>query len=303
MKKLTERELERLLTASVDGEPSPEPPADLADRIKADIPAELPVPDLDFGTPERSGWSVHRWRLAAVLTMIVGGGSLAWWVAQDPPSLTDQAPAAQVSEPQVPEPEVAAPAGAESSDGVVPDFEQLRARARGRELGAMYDRAEPEDSEAAVLRELREDAADLRKRPIPDPAPDLKQQQDEVRRRLRSLGYMAGDDQGAGATRERPSAVSGGRQGAAERDRDGELVLTETKSVTGVRPSGRSGESRRPSPSTCRVGSDSSSSLSAPSAAAGLDARAIDAGRRVDPGEPPAFGRNRGGACVGGGHV
>lgn len=91
MKKLTVRELEHLLDAA----PAGEPPLGLAEKIKAEIPETLPAPApvLRFA-PRRPAWHPHRWRLAAALLMVVGGGSLAWWTWREAPPLTEPAPAA-----------------------------------------------------------------------------------------------------------------------------------------------------------------------------------------------------------------
>lgn len=78
MKKLTARELEHLLEAA----PAGEPPRGLAERIKSEIPDELPAPALP-ARAARPAWQVHRWRLAAALVMVVGGGSLAWWTIRE----------------------------------------------------------------------------------------------------------------------------------------------------------------------------------------------------------------------------
>jgi hypothetical protein len=83
---LRRRELERRL-CELARRPTPEPPAGLAERIRAEIPDELAVPAARTGderprsgSTAARGWRVHRWRLAAALVMTVAAGSALWWV-------------------------------------------------------------------------------------------------------------------------------------------------------------------------------------------------------------------------------
>jgi hypothetical protein len=79
MKKLTDREIERLL--SVRGRP--EPPEGLADRIKAEIPEVLRVggtglePENVRAMPPRSAGFRPLWLIAASLLVVIGAGFMA----------------------------------------------------------------------------------------------------------------------------------------------------------------------------------------------------------------------------------
>ncbi|MEM7482201.1 MAG: von Willebrand factor type A domain-containing protein [Acidobacteriota bacterium] len=135
-------------------EETPEPPKDLADRIRADIPDVLPRPALP-NAGEDSG--APRWRIAAVLVAAVLAGSLTWWVSQEvpmaPESVSEQEAAAagtraktEAATEMVDEPSQIAPEAVQPiQEGEVQ---------RGREEAAL-----PADSEAA-------------RQPAPDPTPD-----------------------------------------------------------------------------------------------------------------------------------
>ena len=73
-KQLSDRDIKTLLTPRH----RPVPPADLAERIKREIPADLPLaPDLDDGDWSRIGRS-RVWLMAASVVVAVGGGLLAF---------------------------------------------------------------------------------------------------------------------------------------------------------------------------------------------------------------------------------
>jgi hypothetical protein len=79
MKKLTDREIERLLSARA----MPEPPGGLADRIKAEIPEVLQVggtglePENVRAMPPRSAGFRPLWLIAASLLVVIGAGFMA----------------------------------------------------------------------------------------------------------------------------------------------------------------------------------------------------------------------------------
>ena len=84
MKQYDEKELKRLL--KVKGRP--QPPANLLAKLKEEVPDNLRPPALDG--KDRS--FVQRLRpyfpLAATLTMMLGGGMIAWQLVQEPPDLS-----------------------------------------------------------------------------------------------------------------------------------------------------------------------------------------------------------------------
>lgn len=105
MKTLRERDIERLLGDDPVG-PNPgtpsatEPPADLAQRIKAEIPEDLGWIDTENSAdtetpavapvvPMARPWKQRRWLVAASLFTVLGGSFFAWRLAQTP-ELTPQ---------------------------------------------------------------------------------------------------------------------------------------------------------------------------------------------------------------------
>lgn len=82
---------------------APEPPAGLLDRIKNEIPGELPV--MMAGPSETS--SARWWQVAAAMILMIGGGWLAWTWTRDPLApgrmaelRTDAPPAAEEALPR-----------------------------------------------------------------------------------------------------------------------------------------------------------------------------------------------------------
>lgn len=170
MKNSTARELERLLAAT----PAGEPPRELAERIKSEIPGELPTPAAAEVVPIRTAWHhPHRWRLAAALVMAVGGGAVAWWAWREEPH--PGAPAVE---------QAAAP----SQEGAVsaPSFEDSRLRAgrsggeapvapdAQRDLGAAVDEpaSRADDERPQAMRRFPAPPARQVPVPAPRPAPD-----------------------------------------------------------------------------------------------------------------------------------
>ncbi|MEM7049180.1 MAG: von Willebrand factor type A domain-containing protein [Acidobacteriota bacterium] len=89
-----------------------EPPSELLERLRADIPAEIPRPQLE----ESFGRRPRRWQLAAVLTTTILGGGVGYWVSQQAPPLST----AQ-SESAWREPMVEGRAGASAAEGQAAD--------------------------------------------------------------------------------------------------------------------------------------------------------------------------------------
>jgi hypothetical protein len=171
MKSSTARELERLLAAT----PAGQPPPGLAERIKSEIPDELEAPALS-DAPPRPVWQPHRWRLAAALLMVIGGGALGWWTIRDagmaeaPVVATAEAERADASagKPELPE------EAASVAESTPPAPAASEPPAVGMQAGGGPAPAAPPRPERQ------------RRQPTPD-APEIEPQA------LHSLGYLANE--------------------------------------------------------------------------------------------------------------
>lgn len=100
---------------------APEPAPELLDRIKNEIPDELPISE-GLPTVNRQREGAHWWQMAAALVLLLGGGWLGWTWTRDPaaPRLSDlavtestgealRAPQPTAQEPQAESPSPALP--------------------------------------------------------------------------------------------------------------------------------------------------------------------------------------------------
>lgn len=102
----------------LEGFDAPEPSPELLDRIKDEIPEELPISEEPPARFQRRREGAHWWQIAAALMLLVGGGWLGWTWMVDPtgPRLSDLASERSTGEP---------PASARSRQNHAPAAEDL----------------------------------------------------------------------------------------------------------------------------------------------------------------------------------